>query len=280
MFVNPDSTTSSQIAHYYDRLDQHYRIVWGSHLHHGLWQAPDDKPQQATIHLIDYATQWLRLGSTSHIADVGCGYGATANYVSERFGCAVTGYTLSRKQCQMGEAMGLASKVKLKEVDWLAAALQPSSFDGIISLECLCHVPNKRRFLSRVQHALKPGCRAVITALAVTSDVHPILKKTLLSPLCQKAQISNLGTSSNLELWARNSGLHVIKNANLTQKVRRTWPTIIARAAARIPKAWAKKALPFPPSKQELLLGLNAVRMMLCYALDLLEYRALVVEKS
>src|SRR5258705_2413872 len=100
MIIPAKEQTSAAVAQHYDDLDPFYRELWGDHVHHGLWTTGLENPAQAVENLIACVARRLELDSGQHVCDVGCGYGATAQWLAEHHGVHVTGLTISAVQAQ------------------------------------------------------------------------------------------------------------------------------------------------------------------------------------
>src|SRR5258706_16361251 len=86
MIIPAKEQTSAAVAQHYDDLDPFYRELWGDHVHHGLWTTGLENPAQAVENLIACGARRLELDPGQHVCDVGCGYGATAQWLAERPG--------------------------------------------------------------------------------------------------------------------------------------------------------------------------------------------------
>src|SRR5689334_8663937 len=82
------------IQWHYDVSTVFYRLLWGPHIHHGLWQA-EESPQLAQIQLTETLAKLAGVTSESDVLDVGCGMGGSSIHLARKFGCRVTGVTLS-----------------------------------------------------------------------------------------------------------------------------------------------------------------------------------------
>src|SRR5258705_1813333 len=100
MIIPAKGQTSAAVAQHYDDLDPFYREIWGDHVHHGLWTTGLENPAQAVENLIACVARRLELDPGQHVCDVGCGYGATAQWLAEHHGVHVTGLTISAVQAQ------------------------------------------------------------------------------------------------------------------------------------------------------------------------------------
>src|SRR5258708_40064796 len=98
MIIPAKVQTSAAVAQHYDDLDPFYRELWGDHLHHGLWITGLEKQAQAVENLIVYLSRRLELNPGQHVCDVGCGYGATAEWLAEHHDVRVTGLNISAVQ--------------------------------------------------------------------------------------------------------------------------------------------------------------------------------------
>ncbi len=279
MIVAPHPATPEDVARYYDRLDAHYRLIWGTHLHHGFWSPTGTSQAAALARLREQAMVPLRPKSGDHWVDVGCGYGAFGHWLVENQSLRVTGYTISPTQAQFGQTHYATVGLDLRHGDWLENALSPNCADGLVSLECLCHIPNKRRFFQEVFRVLKPGARAAITALTCRSRPATWLRLGLLQPLCQAAGFPNLPETQELPTWAEREGLEVLTYRTLTRQVRPTWPRLALRTGRLL-----RRTIDGTPQKpdwgaQEFAVALNGLRLVTALYAGAMDYQFLVLRK-
>jgi tocopherol O-methyltransferase len=91
MIYPKERQTAGLVAEHYDELDAVYREVWGEHVHHGLWRTGAEAPAEAVEALTALVAQRLAPRSGARLCDIGCGYGASAEYMANRFAAHVTG---------------------------------------------------------------------------------------------------------------------------------------------------------------------------------------------
>src|SRR5258705_9573194 len=120
MIIPAKEQTSAAVAQHYDDLDPFYRELWGDHVHHGLWTTGLENPAQAVENLIACVARRLELDPGQHVCDVGCGYGATAQWLAEHHGVHVTGLTISAVQARRASERSTGSS-QLRFL-WLVAA--------------------------------------------------------------------------------------------------------------------------------------------------------------
>jgi tocopherol O-methyltransferase len=146
MIIPAKEQTSAAVAQHYDDLDPFYRELWGHHVHHGLWTTGFENPAQAVENLIACVARRLELNPGQHVCDVGCGYGATAQWLAERHGVHVTGLTTSAVQAQR------------------ASGFETGSFDHIVAIESSEHMADKQHFFDEAYRTLRPGGRLAVCA--------------------------------------------------------------------------------------------------------------------
>jgi tocopherol O-methyltransferase len=91
----PRSNDKHRIIEHYDIVSPFYRSLWGEHLHHGYWIRGDESKEKAQLQLIEYLAQLANVKPSSHILDIGCGFGASSLYLAKHYNAIVTGITIS-----------------------------------------------------------------------------------------------------------------------------------------------------------------------------------------
>jgi SAM-dependent methyltransferase len=111
---------------------------------------------------------WLELGSDSRLLDVGCGSGGPALRLAERTGASVVGIDLLEEGIAtatgLAEERGLADRVRFVRAD--AGGPLPfadGTFDAVISVDVMCHLPNRLEILREWHRVTAPGARVLFT---------------------------------------------------------------------------------------------------------------------
>ncbi|EKX45940.1 hypothetical protein GUITHDRAFT_71036, partial [Guillardia theta CCMP2712] len=154
------------IANFYDQSSPLWEEVWGEHMHMGHYgQKGDEKKSdvQAQIDMVDRLLDWGQVSAPTHVLDVGCGVGGSSRHIARRYGCKVTGITLSPLQCEHAKERsrlaGLADQTQFMVADALKLPFEDESFDLIWSMESGEHMPGKKEWLEECKRVLKPGGR-------------------------------------------------------------------------------------------------------------------------
>lgn len=95
--------TTEAVSTHYDELDNYYRDIWGDNVHHGYWATGQESVDEAVEALIDLIANRLNLKPGQQVCDIGCGYGATAQYLAQRHQLHVTGLTVSAAQAKQAQ---------------------------------------------------------------------------------------------------------------------------------------------------------------------------------
>lgn len=236
--ISPD-----HVARHYNELDRFYRKLWGDHVHHGYWETGRESPQKATERLIDLIVEPLHLSDQQRVADVGCGYGGSARYLTRNHGVRVTGFTLSQEQAAYAETQGrdLPHPPEILVRNWLENQIPDATYDAIYSIECLAHVTDKPRYFAELKRTLKPGGHASFTAWLSGNAPTQWQTRHLLEPICDEGRLPSMGTDADYRSMIADAGLELLSFRDLTRQVEKTWSICCRRLAIFIltdPEAW------------------------------------------
>jgi tocopherol O-methyltransferase len=277
---NRPQTTAAVAAHY-DELDPFYREVWGEHVHHGYWATGRESPAKAADALADLVADRLALAPGAAVADIGCGYGATARRMAERHGVRVTGLTVSAAQAERGASRRAPARggFAVLRRDWLANGLPDGGFDRAYAVESSEHMPDKSRFFAEAWRVLKPGGRLVVCAWLARADPRPWEVRWLLEPICREGRLPSMGEEADYRLLAREAGFVIVASEDLSRAVRRTWSVCVRRLAAALltrPR-YARYVLDRRAGHR--VFALTVARLWLAYRTGSMRYSLLVLDK-
>ena len=222
------ATTGEAVASHYDELDPYYRSLWGSHVHHGLWETGRESPEEAVLALSHRVAARAAIGTGQRVCDVGCGYGGTSRLLAEEYGARVTGITVSRLQYEGAIAPGGDNPAFVLQ-DWMANDFPDESFHAVIAIESTEHLPDVARGIREMARVLVPGGRLVICAWMVGPDPAPWETRHLLEPICREGCLVGMGNEADYRQWLAAAGLTLESAEDMSRQVRRTWPICIRR---------------------------------------------------
>lgn len=220
------SVRRETIRGHYDFTTVFYRLLWGPHIHHGLWTG-DESPRAAQRQLTETLAAEAAIAHGQRVLDIGCGMGASSIHLAKHLGCRVTGITLSPLQRRWAACSarwhGVAAATRFLCQDAEQAEFEPASWDVVWSIECTEHLFDKPAFFQRVGQWLRPGGRVAICAwLAGDTAGSPERTRQALD-VCEGFFCPSLGSAEDYEGWLRQAGLVVDATYDWTHRVARTW---------------------------------------------------------
>ncbi|EKX37689.1 hypothetical protein GUITHDRAFT_165417 [Guillardia theta CCMP2712] len=143
----------------------------------GVFNSPQDTLYQSQLNKLDLILDKLELNSGHHIFEIGCGWGGFAIRAVERFGCRVTGITISEEQFSYAtakvEERGMSDRITILFCDYrkLPAELL-GKFDRLVSIEMIEAVghENLGEYFGVIEQLLVPGGKAVIQAITYKDE--------------------------------------------------------------------------------------------------------------
>lgn len=226
-------TVSKQaIRQHYDLATPFYRLLWGPHIHHGLWEG-DCTPGAAQARLIDRLASEAGVSPGDAVLDVGCGQGGSSIELARRYGCVVTGLTLSPVQRLWASLsaswQGVGRRARFLRADAETVCLQPAAFDVVWNVECSEHLFDKPGYFRRAAGWLRPGGRVALCAWLAGDS--PDGDGQALA-VCEHFLCPSLGTAADYRGWMAGAGLAHRAFADLTPQVARTWEVCLWRVRA------------------------------------------------
>ena len=130
----------------------------------GYWKNAKNLTE-AQEHKLDLVARKVGLRPGMKVLDLGCGWGGFASWAAEKYGCTVTGLTLSKDQVSLGNELWKHLPVELRLCDYRDAQGQ---YDRVVSIGMMEHVgPKNHRDVFEVIHrCLKPDGVSLIHTIA------------------------------------------------------------------------------------------------------------------
>ena len=139
--------------------EQVRRQTYGDDLGQSGWLTMDE---------LERFAEWLDLGAETRLLDVGCGAGGPALRLAETIGLSVVGVDILAEGIatarQLARERGLDDRASFVQVD--AGGQLPfedASFDSAISIDAMCHLPDRLRVLRELHRLTSPGARILFT---------------------------------------------------------------------------------------------------------------------
>lgn len=261
--IFPNEAQNQQgVAEHYNNLDPWYRKLWGDHLHHGFWKTGGESPEKAVLQLIDLIAEKGELQQGEKICDIGCGYGATAKVLREKWGAQVTGFSLSERQLEYARKNDPLSEYHL--CDWLNNTLPKNTYDMAISIESSEHMVDKMKFFTECYRVLKPGGRLVICAWLSKENPRPWEVRHFLEPICREGRLPSLGSVSDYTNLMMEAGFRHISYEDLTANVKKTWSICTGRMIRELKNQEFRHFL-FKQKPTDRIFAKSVIRILLAY---------------
>jgi tocopherol O-methyltransferase len=219
------------VAAHYDELDDLYRGLWGTNLHHGYWITGRESTEEAVANLTRLVAREAALKPGERVCDLGSGYGAAALLWHRDYRVQVTGITISEKQYRYAKSAADGNlQVTFVRRDAARRALPSASFDVVTAIESSEHMASKDRFFCEAHRLLRPAGRCVVAAW-LTRD-HPARheSKYLLDPICTEGRLPSMASAAEYRSMLADAGFHDIQFSDLTRRVKK--PGASARCAS------------------------------------------------
>lgn len=240
------TVTKAEIRRHYDWATPFYRLLWGAHIHHGLWQA-NETPRQAQHQLITSMIQRAGVIPETRVLDVGCGMGGSSIELVKLARCHVTGVTLSPVQQVWASSsarwQGVGDRARFLCADAEAVQFPRESFDVVWSIECTEHLFDKASFVRSAAGWLVPGGRMAICAWLAGDDDLDAARARQVDAVCEGFLCPSLGAAEDYRRWAQAAGLVLRSVEDWTEQTMRTWEICQARVK-RSGVRWLAHALP------------------------------------
>lgn len=214
------------VREHYDRLSTLYRFFWGEHLHHGYFENKES-PQRAQIQLMERLAERASIPAGARVLDIGCGLGGSAFWLADRFGCDVTGMTISPVQARIASKKaarrGLNDRLRFEVKDANVWQPEAEAFDAVWIMESSEHFPDKRDFFERCAWTLKPGGTLAVAAWLRRDGAQREDERPLIAAIAGAMMSASLDTLSDYQQWMREAGLKIVAAEDITRNVALTW---------------------------------------------------------
>src|SRR5712692_8216495 len=131
--------TAASVAAYFDLITDEGRLFYGDSFHFGYFRSGSETLAEALDAHTDLVAEMARLQRWQRVLDVGCGIGAPALRIAERYGCEIAAVNISREQVRQGRSLieerRMSHRVEIARGDARALDFPDASFDAIVCLE-------------------------------------------------------------------------------------------------------------------------------------------------
>jgi ubiquinone/menaquinone biosynthesis C-methylase UbiE len=135
------------------------RATYGEDLGQSGWLTSDE---------LERFARWLGLRAESRLLDVGCGSGGPALRLVETTGTSAVGIDLLEEgidtATRLAKERGLDDRAGFARVDaGVRLPFDDQSFDAVMSIDVMCHIPDRAGVLHEWHRVTAPGARVLFT---------------------------------------------------------------------------------------------------------------------
>jgi cyclopropane fatty-acyl-phospholipid synthase-like methyltransferase len=263
----------ADIAAHYDDLDDLYRSIWGTNIHHGYWMTGRESSDEAVNNLTRLVAEHAAIRPGDCVCDLGCGYGAAALALNRDHGATVTGITISAKQYAYAtQAASGYTNVNFMLGDALLNGLPTETFDAVITIEGTEHIETKTKLFREARRILRAGGRFVVTAWLARERPATWEIKYLLEPICTEGRLPNLASTNEFRRMLEDAGFRQVEHLDLTRAVKKTWTFCALRLIKRFLRDPALRRRLCDPHFTNRVFAKTVFRIRLAYAIGAMRY--------
>jgi len=183
-WMRPNSVKISRrnISEHYDLGNDFYSLWLDKTMTYSAarFTTPGQSLEDAQEAKYEALCQKLKLCSTDHVLEIGCGWGGFSSHAARTRGCSVTAVTISEEQHKYATARmereGLSKLVEIRLQDYRHIA---GKYDKIASIEMLEAVGDAylETYFSKCSELLKPGGLLALQMITVPDCRHGALRR-------------------------------------------------------------------------------------------------------
>jgi glycine/sarcosine/dimethylglycine N-methyltransferase len=175
--------------------DTFYASVWGGEdIHIGCYESPDEPIADASRRTVARMASKLELTEESEVLDLGSGFGGSARYLAETYGCRVYALNLSEveneRHRELNAARGLTDRIQVVDGSFERIPYADDSVDVVWSQDAFLHSGNRVRVLEEIARVLRPGGHLLFTD-PMAADNCPT---RALQPILDRIHLDDMGS--------------------------------------------------------------------------------------
>ena len=233
-----------QIRAYYRGSQLLYDLLWSDphslSMNYGFWRRDTHGLQQALVNQHQEVARLLQPGPQDQVLDAGCGVGGTGIWIARRFGCQVTGITLSEMQVERAQRnanrKGVSRLTRFLARDYTRTGCPDVSFSRIFANESVCYATDKADFAREVHRLLVPGGRLVVGDGFLTDRTLSASEQRTYRSWLQSWAIPNLASVDGFRHALQDAGFGQVEYHDRTPHVMPSARRILALGLWPIPR--------------------------------------------
>lgn len=209
--------------------DNFYSTIWGGEdIHVGLYLSDNDtifdasrRTQERMLKQVDAP------GADSRVIDLGSGYGGSARFLADRYGCRVTALNLSEVENErarkLNREQGLDELIEVVDGNFEELPYEDETFDLVWSQDAFLHSPAREQVIKEASRVLKPGGDFVFTD-PMQSDDCP---EGVLQPILNRIHLDSMASPEFYRKTASTYNLEEVAFEELTVHLKRHYSAVL-----------------------------------------------------
>ena len=278
--------TTDSVRTYYDENTSLFLKFSGHrkarNIHRSLWMQTTQTLEEAlnASNALIKAEIESVVSTNAHIADLGCGVGASLYYIHPRLHnpAPALGLTLSPVQARLAREsavhLGLEDQLHIAEGDFSHVPLPSESLDAVYSIEAVCHAVETEKYFHETSRLLRKGGKLILVDDFQAARTFTEHEQKWLDAYIKGWHVPGVQTVARTMSMAHKYSLNLDRNDDLTTHLRlRNLPDGLASTLL-----FLGEKLPFKHTILPSMLGSMALQQ--CLHMKLVEYRFMVFEKN
>lgn len=210
-----------QTNRYYDLSTGAYQRYWGEHFHLFLW-AENENREDGIARTNEMFLADGQLTPESDVLDAGCGIGSLSILIARSYGCKVTGVNINSHQLRIARKRAMQCNLPVDFIEKDIMELDcTNQFDTAFLVDVELHLPDKKKAIKNIKHAVRKGGRIVMTAWLQNENPTFAQRELLIRPYCRVAAFPYLETFDGYKKIFKKEKLKLVKAQDITNETRR-----------------------------------------------------------
>lgn len=214
--------------------DNFYFTVWGGEdIHVGLYETADEPIATASRRTVERMADKVEFTPQTRVLDIGSGFGGSARYLAETYGCRVSCLNLSEvendRNREMNEQQGLSHLIEVIDGSFEDIPFQDNAFDVVWSQDAFLHSGDRVQVLEEAARVLRPDGAFVFTD-PMAADGCP---RSALTPILKRLDLDTMGTPDFYRRETNRLGMKKVDFEDLTPQLATHYGRVLAETRAR-----------------------------------------------
>jgi sarcosine/dimethylglycine N-methyltransferase len=231
------SQTVDTAREYYNSsdADRFYATIWGGEdIHIGLYQSVNDSIFDASRRTVEKMAGYVaNLNAESRVLDIGAGYGGSARFLVNRYGCQVGCLNLSEVQNQRNRALnqkaGISLSINVVDGNFEDIPMPDGSVSLVWSQDAILHSGDREKVFQEVYRVLAKGGQFIFTDPMKSESCPP----DVLQPILDRIHLDSLGSIEYYRSLATKLGFKEIRVEELSSNLATHYGRVLQELSAQ-----------------------------------------------